>query len=100
MTTLPSELDPLNSADITGLLPVITAPGETARDAGPSEGRGAGVVTHVVPLRGAHTTALHVTPADAQAREASDARSIAEAGVVEPGLCHRGRVSGRKKTTF
>lgn len=85
---------------MTGFLPVITATREAARDAGSSEGRGAGVVAHVVPLRGAHAAALHVTPADAQAREASDARPVADAGVVEPGLCNRGRVSGRKRQPF
>lgn len=75
-----------------GPLPVVTAPREAAGDAGSSEGRGAGAVAHVIPLRGAHSAALHVAPADAQAREASDARSVADAGVVEPGLCNRGRV--------
>lgn len=78
----------------SSLLPVVAAAREAARDAGPSEGSGAGVVTHVVPLSGAHATALHVAPADAeaQARQAADARSISEAGIVEPSLSHRGCV--------
>lgn len=76
----------------SSLLPVVTAAREAAGDAGPSEGGGAGVVAHVVPLRRAHATALHVAPADteAQARQATDARSVSEAGIVEPSLCHRG----------
>ncbi len=74
----------------SSLLPVIAATRETASDAGPSEGGGAGVVAHVVPLSGAHAAALHVAPADAeaQARQAADARSISEAGIVEPSLGH------------
>lgn len=78
----------------SGPLPVVAAARQAAGDAGPGEGRGAGVVAHVVPLGGAHAAALHVAPADAeaQARQAADARSVAEAGVVEPRLCHRGRV--------
>lgn len=71
-------------------LPVIAATREAARDAGPGEGRGAGVVAHVVPLSGAHAAALHVTPTDTQtqARQATDTRSVSEAGIVEPSLCH------------
>lgn len=76
---------------------MVAAPGEAARDAGPSQGRGAGVVAHVVPLRRAHAAALHVTPAHAQARQASHAGAVADAGVVEAGLCNRGGVSGEEK---
>lgn len=77
-----------------GPLPVVAAARQAASDAGPGEGCGAGVVTHIVPLSGAHATALHVAPADTetQARQAADARSVAEAGVVEPRLRHRGCV--------
>lgn len=76
----------------SGVLPVVTAAREASGDAGPSERRGAGVVAHVVPLSGAHAAALHVAPThtQAQARQATDTRSIAEAGIVEPSLCHRG----------
>lgn len=81
------------------LLPVVAASREAAGDAGPSKGCGAGVVAHVVPLGGAHAAALHVAPADteAQARQATDTRSISEAGIVEPSLCHRGCVCGEKE---
>lgn len=77
-----------------GCLPVVAAAREAAGDAGPGEGRGAGVVAHVVPLGGAHAAALHVAPADteAQARQASDTRPVSEAGIVEPSLSHRGCV--------
>lgn len=75
-----------------GLLPVVTATREAACYAGSSKGCGAGVIAHVVPLHRAYSTALHVTPADAQPCEASDARTVTDAGVVEPGLCDRGRV--------
>lgn len=76
------------------VLPVVAAARKAASDAGASEGCGAGVVAHVVSLGGAHAAALHVAPADteAQARQSPDARSIPEAGIVEPGLSHRGRI--------
>lgn len=76
---------------------MVAAPGEAARDAGPSQGGGAGVVAHVVPLRGAHAAALHVAAAHTQARQASHARPVADAGVVEAGLCNGGGVSGKEK---
>lgn len=74
------------------MLPVVAAAGKTAGDAGSSEGCGAGVVTQVVPLRGAHATALHVTPTDAQACETTHARSVTDAEIVESGLRHWGCV--------
>lgn len=88
----------METSSRSSLLPVVAAAREAASDAGPSEGCGAGVVTHVVPLSGAHATALHVAPADteAQARQTTDTRSISEAGIVEPSLCHRGCVWGEK----
>lgn len=72
------------------LLPVVTAAREASCDAGPSQRCGAGVVAHVVPLCGAHAAALHVAPTDteAQARQATDTRSVSKAGIVEPSLCH------------
>lgn len=72
-------------------LPVVAATRQAARDAGASEGRGAGVVTHVVPLSGAHAAALHVAAADteAQACQATHTCSITQAGVVEARLRHR-----------
>lgn len=75
-------------------LPVVAAARQAASDAGSSEGRGAGVVTHVVPLGGAHAAALYVAPADteAKARQSPDTCSVPEAGIVEPGLSHRGRI--------
>lgn len=60
----------------SSLLPVVAAAREAACDAGPSEGCGAGVVAHIVPLGGAHATALHVAPTDTEARQAADTRSI------------------------
>lgn len=76
------------------VLPVVAAARKAASDAGASEGRGAGVVAHVVSLGGAHAAALHVAPADAeaQARQSPDTSSVPEAGIVEPGLSHRGRI--------
>lgn len=76
------------------VLPVVAAARKAASDAGSSKGRGAGIVTHVVPLGGAHAAALHVAPADteAQARQSPDTCSVPEAGIVEPGLSHRGRI--------
>lgn len=72
------------------LLPVVTAARDATSDAGPSEGCGAGVVAHVIPLSRAHATALNVAPTDteAQARQTTDTRSISQAGVVEPSLCY------------
>lgn len=69
-------------------LPVVAASEQAAGDAGPCEGRGAGVVAHVVPLIGAHATALHVGPADAETRQTAYTRSVSETRVVEPSLCH------------
>lgn len=87
-------------AEISGfsLLPVVAAAREAAGDAGPSEGSGAGVVAHVIPLSGAHAAALHVAPADteAQAGQAADTRSVSKAGIIEPSLCHWGCVWGEK----
>ena len=81
---------------VLSLSPVVAAARQAAGDAGPGERCGAGVVAHVVALSRAHAAALHVAAAhaQAQARQAPDARSITEAGVVEPSLCHRGRVCG------
>lgn len=72
----------------SSLSPVVAAAREASCDAGPSEGRGAGVVAHVVSLRGAHAAALHVAPADTEPCQAADTRSISQAGIVEPSLCH------------
>lgn len=82
-----------------GLVPVVAASWETAGDAGPCERRRAGVVAHVVPLSGAHAAALHVAPTDAeaQARQAANARPVAQAGVVEPRLCYGGCVCEEKR---
>lgn len=81
-------------------LPVVAASKEAAGDAGPSEGRGAGVVAHVVPLTGADAAALHVAPADAetQAHQTADARPVPETRIVESSLRHRGGVWEEKWT--
>lgn len=69
-------------------LPVVAAAREASSDAGPSEGCGAGIVTHVIPLGGTYAAALHVASAhtEAQARQTTNTRTIAEAGVVEASL--------------
>lgn len=84
----------MKTSSRSSLLPVVAAAREAAGDAGPSDGCGAGIVAHVVPLRGAHAAALHVAPTDteAQACQAADTHSISEAGIVEPSLSHRGCV--------
>lgn len=71
-------------------LPVVAAAREASGDAGPSKGCGAGIVAHVIPLGGTHAAALHVASAhtEAQARQTTNTRTIAEAGVVEASLRH------------
>lgn len=70
------------------------APGEAARDAGPSQGHGAGRLAQVVP-DGSYP--VHVAAAGAQAaRQAPDA-ALPDAGVV-PRLCHRRGVCTHTQT--
>lgn len=78
--------------------PVVAAAGQAACDAGPSHGCGAGVVAHVVSLSGAHATALHVaaTDTETEARQTPHTGTVAQAGVVETRLCHRGRICVQK----
>lgn len=81
--------------DTCPLLPVVAAARQAAGDAGPGQGCGAGVVAQAVWLCGAHAAALHVAAAGTQAqaaRHAAHAGPVAQAGVVEARLCHRGGV--------
>lgn len=76
------------------MLPVVAAARQASSDAGPSKSRGAGVVTHVIPLGWAHAAAFHVAPTDteAQACQTTNTRSISKARIVEASLCHWGSV--------
>lgn len=63
-------------------------PGEAARDAGPSQGHGAGCLAQVVP-DGADP--VHVAAAGAQAARQAPHAALPDAGVV-PRLRHRRRI--------